>query len=633
MITWSTIQWNHFDKTFDFAIYYQAAYLIAHGHWSPFSTILNFPFIQNDFELVVWPIAALLWIFQSGFVLPLIQDVAISCTTLIAFLWIGDIVNGSALTYKHKLILTLLGAIILVATPWYYYAASFDFHIEPVILPFSVLAGRNFWKGHFRRGWIWAALTVLGGNVTITYLAGLGLMNVVRGRRYLINGILLIVTSVTLLVMIEKFIPIQGGNLTTFYGAYVAHNIPLKALNVSAIVLGALKHPGLAASQLWLGRWNILGTISPAGLIGLASPMGIGVPSVILLSNNLITASSGFKWIFSAPSYFQSLPASPFISIGTVWLLVGALNLLRRYQRLLLAFVVLLGFNTIIWAALWIPRIPAGYGLISTGASRALSFALKVSPSKAEVVADQSFIGRFSARAAAFVWFRPNPHQVAVLSRSLVFAISPYDGVVSSSVPQELNRLRILSELPNSRLEVHHSGVWVFSWHAPKRLKELRFPAPGPETLLPAWGLTHPQGDLILLGKARDWHVSSIGSAGYIVNGLFSREPLGTYETRVRISTTTASSWLQVWNATGSTLLMNRELPSTGGKIETFSYAFMIPHHFPHPHFFEGVGPWRITPPSPPPNNQIELEIYTTGHGTTNVYGLNVTHQSTSSSS
>ncbi len=74
---WSTLLYQHFALTPDFAQYQQAWYLIAHGHLNPYDTVGNFPFWQNHAEFIMWPLALLYWLFPSGLQLLWLQDIGV----------------------------------------------------------------------------------------------------------------------------------------------------------------------------------------------------------------------------------------------------------------------------------------------------------------------------------------------------------------------------------------------------------------------------------------------------------------------------------------------------------------------------------------------------------------------------
>lgn len=625
LLVWSIIKWHDFSYTYDFAIYYQAAYLIAHGSLNPFSTVLGFPFIQNDFELIMWPVGWLLAIVHSGFLLPVLQDLALSLTTGITLLWSDDIIMQYFKSRDRAFDavgLRVLAMVLIIGTPWIYWAASFDFHIEPLVLPFVVLAARSFWKDAPRAGYFWTAMFLLGGNVAATYAAGIAVMELLRGRKHLLNGVALIAISGAALLGIEKLVPggIRGGNLTTFYGYLALHVHQVTAVSV---VLGMIAHPLRAARVLWFHRLNLIGEISPAGLIGAFSPMSIGITTVVLLTDNLISGVSGGHagLMFGDPQYFQGITVIPFVVVGTIFLLA---RIRHRFKRQAVVFwyslVAALLINTGIWFTTFLPEVSSSLVNISTSASSVLSqIRQKVFPFQ-EVVSTLAFVGRFAGRSVVST-FMSDGSSIPVTRHRVVFIVSPYQGTEASAVNVELARIWNIAHLNNVKLLNHGHGIWAFSWESRRVGYNLNL-ANLPQ-LYPAWALHHPSGLPVLDAHIPQWHIASTGKEGYLVDGFYRRLVPGSYSAMVRLSTTGPVN-VEVWDATGSTLLKRATIPSTSGYIKTIKVAFLYNKVLPHLHFFRGYGLWQVTPPPPSSLNQIELRIWTAGTAITDVYGVNI---------
>ena len=54
---WSAFLYSHFDLIEDFGIEAQAWHQIGHGNLDPNTTIYGYPFIQNNMQLYMWPLA------------------------------------------------------------------------------------------------------------------------------------------------------------------------------------------------------------------------------------------------------------------------------------------------------------------------------------------------------------------------------------------------------------------------------------------------------------------------------------------------------------------------------------------------------------------------------------------------
>ncbi len=620
LAVWSLIKWRHYAFTYDFAIYYQAAYLISHGNMNPMSTVLNFPFIQNDFEIIMWPIGWILHFVHSGLFLPLLQDFSLSAASWAGLSWMNEILGQRDLSLRDRAILQTLGAVFLFGTPWIYWTANFDVHIEPLVLPFVVLAGWNFWKGNRFRGYIWTVLFLLGGNVVATYAFGLGIMEILLGRQHRKNGIVLMILSALVLMAIEKFVPggIKGGNLAGFYGYLISHQH--QHVTVIDLGLGLLSHPQRALATLWAHRLNIMGEISPAGLLGSFSPIGLGISLVILLTDNLIGRAHNLGLNFGTPIYFQGIAVVPFVAVGTISLLSRFRTLFRRLWNLVWYGVVAALFaNTIAWFVIFVPPIQSHLDGITSQAARVLSSIQPYVSHNQQVVSTQAFVGRFAARDSVQTFVGGTAVHIA--QHHVIVLVSPYQGVEVSPVTAELARIWNAATLPGSKLIEHGGGIWAFNYYSQATNYDLNL-GRAPK-LYPAWALKHPAGRPLLFGPVSRWHMASSGSAGYVVDGFYKRLGPGVYNAVVNLSTTTPVT-LEVWNDTGAILLRRDTIVSTGGVQRTIKIPFSSPKVYPHSGLLKGYGPWQITPPPPPAKDQLEIRIWTSGHGLVNIYGLNI---------
>ncbi|MGH9070520.1 MAG: hypothetical protein ACRDX8_04990 [Acidimicrobiales bacterium] len=62
----TTVKYNHFNETIDFGFFNQAWFLIAHGDLNPMSSVMGFGYIQDHFQLVMWPLALLWYVYPHG---------------------------------------------------------------------------------------------------------------------------------------------------------------------------------------------------------------------------------------------------------------------------------------------------------------------------------------------------------------------------------------------------------------------------------------------------------------------------------------------------------------------------------------------------------------------------------------
>ena len=156
-LVWSTILYSRFAQNDDFTVYHQAWYLIAHGDLYPYVTSWGHYFARGDSEYGIWLIAPLYWIWPHDVVQLWVQDICIVWAEIMAFTWICELA-GRLNRRLEAAWLPATGIILFVANPWILWAVSFDFHMEPLAMPFVVLLARDLINGR-RRAWIWALLT------------------------------------------------------------------------------------------------------------------------------------------------------------------------------------------------------------------------------------------------------------------------------------------------------------------------------------------------------------------------------------------------------------------------------------------------------------------------------------------
>ena len=141
MLVFTTVQYQRFNLTNDFAGYAQAWTAIAHGHMSPFSSVLTVPFWRNDFELLMWPLALFYWVYPHAVTLLWLQVFAVVGGELVALSWARDAVKRRPQDKGLAAVLLGLVAALLLLTPWSWYTIGFDFHFVPFAALFALLAG------------------------------------------------------------------------------------------------------------------------------------------------------------------------------------------------------------------------------------------------------------------------------------------------------------------------------------------------------------------------------------------------------------------------------------------------------------------------------------------------------------
>lgn len=611
IVLWSIYRWHRMALTLDFASYYQAAYLIAHGHLDPFSTLLGFPFYQNDFELIVWPLGFLLFLFRSSLTLLIVQAISVAAASAIALYWIRQVLVKKSLSSTRVQHLTMIAFLLLTLNPWIYWAISFDVHIEPIILPFAVLAAMTLWQGRLYPTLGWAVLILLGGNVTATYVVGIGLGGLYyRGHRRKISLLLIFVGLITVLA-IEHMVPggIKGGNIGATYSSIVSSSIS----HVSVVTLGIalLEHPMRGVKAVWLNRMNLYGGIAPEGILGLVALPVVGLAWVVLLENNLISGH-----LFSTPQSYQGLAIMPLMVVGTITVLSWISSRWDHYpfrKWLASGLIGLVGINAIFWAATWIPRLPHQWVRISASQAQILRHLKNDIPSDAEVVASNGFIGTFADRQWVYaLWAIPN-HTLPIHSRQIYFILSPFVGTDVLSPAISASVIAFVRALPHVQMIAHQDLVWAFVWHPSSTQKTLVLP--NKATAVPAWMFATPNGVVVSATKP---YLSSNGDRGYLLDHYYAREGPGTYHVAITVSTSVPMD-IEVWNATGNLLLARRVFPAVAG-IHTVSILFHNVVVFPS-HTYHGWGPFQISPSTSSQNN-LEIRVWVPEKGIVNLYSV-----------
>lgn len=609
---YSLVEYHRFSLTWDYAAYHQAWYLISHGHLDPFDTVLDFPFWRNNGEFLMWPLAVVGVPFGHGVVLLWLQDLAIVGAEALVVSWVRDLVARPSWPERLPPALGVLTAVVLlVANPWIYWTAAFDFHFEAFDALLILLAARALERRRYQTCALWVALAVTAGDLAASLVAGLGLAAILAGRPWRRAGAVLVGVGVAWVGLLS-ILGMKGGNLSVNYGYLVTGSAVGSNLGIGKLITGVATHPGRVLHALWARRHNIVANSFPAGLIGLATPWGFGVAAVVLLSTNLAVGLT----FSQAP--FQNYPAYPFITLGTV---MGLAWLGRRSGRLIaLAVAAVVVADALAWSAVWLPRTPSHWLKVSPEAAQVLDQAARQIPPHAEVIASQGVSGRFSARTELYTVLSPGA-TYPVRRRSIYFVLTPYQGIEVSSVNAQLADVAYVASLGAAPVTFGH-GVWVFRWSPPADIRSVTLPASS--GAVAPWALRGAGGTPVLQGPPSRWRMAANGRRGYVVSQDYFREGVGGYSASVVLSSTVPVN-IEVWNATGHQLLGRRQVPATVGE-EVVHLAVAVRRLYP-PGVFTGVGPFRITPIPPPPGNDLEIRVWSPGGGNVSVYAVSLVPQ------
>ena len=115
---WSWLLYHRFALTWDFGVYHQPWYLIAHGHLDPPTTIESMPFWRNDAEFAIWPLAILWWIPPHDVMLLWAQDAGVCAAEALALGWMCR----AARRAPSGAWLAAAGLALLVVSPWIWWS-------------------------------------------------------------------------------------------------------------------------------------------------------------------------------------------------------------------------------------------------------------------------------------------------------------------------------------------------------------------------------------------------------------------------------------------------------------------------------------------------------------------------------
>lgn len=625
LMIWSAFQYHRFVQSSDFVGYEQAWFLIAHGHLNPWVTDWKKYFFTSHAEVVIWLLAPLWWIWHQGVTLLWVQDLAIVVTEATAFLWIveiaakrsgDDLADSGGHRYRRQsdfphfwhrpmspVIVASAGLVILVANPWIYWAASFDFHAEALGACFALLSAYDLAHGR-RRAWVWVALTLMCGDVAATYVIGVGLSAVVAGRATRRAGVAILVVGGALVLLLTEIGVNTGANLANYLPQGASSEPSARAHGVGNILYAVFTKPLSFVRAFWHNALNIYANLAPGGAIGLAASWGFGVPVVVLLTNNLTT---GFS-ITAA----QNIPMFCFIALGTIMLVT---RIVRRFPAVAWVLVFVLVANAVGWSVVWLPRTKSQWVRVSSGAAQVLTVAAERIPPGDEVVAPQGISGSLAERPI----FETEASNVPILANHVWFIVAPDQSIETQSVANALDEIGYLSA--HAELVGFGSGVWIFRYTSNPGQREFHFPRlPLSSITVPAWEVSGSAGEPVTLGTNAYWHVAATGEPGYVVSGDYWRVGPGVYQARV-ILASTGSVNIEVWDTTTGKLLSRQTVTATSGETRVSSPVVVLADT-PGQRSYKGDGIFRIAPFPAPLGDNLEVRVWTPGGEVVTVYSI-----------
>ncbi len=290
---WSDFQQSRFGFSFDFSIYAQGWYQIAHGSIDPFVTSKGAYLWQDHSAFLFWLAAPLWFVWPHPVTLMWLQDAACVAAEVVAFRWMCEVaVQRQSESESRRTLVTFVsvGALALVLDPWITWSITNDFHVEAFSMLFVLLAARDFYN--FRqRSWLWVALALGTGNLAATYLIGLSLSALAVGKNWRRTALYLSLAGIGW----TELISLIHGDLGSAYKGYsylLSESQAKRARttgqgSVLEVAIGGVTHPARVFARIWGYRWSIWADLSSAGLIGIVSPWAFGVPLVAMIESSL----------------------------------------------------------------------------------------------------------------------------------------------------------------------------------------------------------------------------------------------------------------------------------------------------------------------------------------------------------
>ncbi|HYA45440.1 MAG TPA: DUF2079 domain-containing protein, partial [Acidimicrobiales bacterium] len=437
MLVFSAVQYRRYNLTTDFAAYSQAWAAIAHGHFDPYSSVFGMQFWQNDFELLMWPLAVFYWVYPHAVTLLWLQDIAVVGTEIVALAWVRDALRKDRNGTSNGAVVLGMAALLSIITPWSWFTIGFDFHFVPFATLFALLAARNLWAGPGRLLMVWVPLALICcATAGALIIIGIGVAALAGRQHGRACGFAVVLAGLAWLglgsgISATRF---AGIDLGSMYG-YLAGGVN-RHLTLLGALEGFVTHPNRAADMFRSHAVYVAGWVASGGAIGLASRWGV-FPAVFVLLPNALNADPNFIHFAAA---FQNWPAVVFLVVGSALTLDRIVSKAASPRRVIAAF----GCCTLATAAVipwfFLRSIPPYLERVNSGAAEKLATAQQRIPRGAEVVASQGVVGRFSTGRAAYpYWAVGVPERYPVSSSKVVFILAPVQGT-AEGYPRETYR-------------------------------------------------------------------------------------------------------------------------------------------------------------------------------------------------
>lgn len=465
-------QYKQFDLSLDFAIFHQAWFQIAHGHLDPLLTsnpalVHPAPYWRSHFELIMWPLSLLYWLWPNdGVTLLFIQDVAIVASEIVAIWWLLHLGRVRHLPQWLLAAVIVATAVLGAANPWLYSAAQQDFHFEAVATCFALVAAYELWAGRFRWCWAFAALTLTCGDVAGTYLVGVGLAFAVTTPRVRRQALYLAGVGSAWVVLIAALGANQGSQINS-YSYLASHPLTGGAGSLAALAHGLIAHPSRPPARLLASRRDIVRLIQPSGYIGVVSPW-MWAPILLVLIENVLNQAESFR----LPE-FQNFPVFLLATSGTGLLLLLIADPSRRRQ----AVACVAGVAVLVSSLSFdIGRHEFGVFPSSVEAGSELRAVRGRVPAGAEVISSFGVMGRFAGRRSVHT-FISGGNTVPIDEPVVVVVLAPVIGN-EPTPPQVVDGLRALIVQ-----RYHARPIWLgayvsaYEWRPTPQQRSIQIPS------------------------------------------------------------------------------------------------------------------------------------------------------------
>ena len=474
-----------------------------------------------------------------------------------------------------------------------------------------VAASYMFWRRRFVAAWVCVLLTLAWGDVSATWIIGLGVTLALAGAlcraervRLAVHGLACVVAGVVWLSVVSRLGGTAAANVSAkiilesgHQGSAAAHP------SILALASAMVAHPSVWMDPLWGHRLNIFATIAPAGVLGAFSSWTVGIAGIVLTEGNIVPSE-----LWSTPS-FQQIPLAALTAVGAVLVISwGAARWSTRSQRALRitwAVIGILGINALGWGLVWIPQLPSQWLRTSSTQAGLLASVRSRIPLGDEVVAANGVVGAFAQRPQIYDWGGVVP----VKTRTVWFVV-PTQAGIEYPPEQSLEAINYLVSDLHAQVIDARSGIFVLRWEAPAGTRTVSTTGTQAAAVL-GWTVAGAAGAPRLIGPSSSWQAVATGQPGYIVSGDYWLRPPGRYTFRVRMSASRPFA-IEVWDVRAG-ILIARDAYVASGRNLNLSIPVIVtarPNLTPP---YSGLGPFSITPVPPPPGQVLELRVVNPG--------------------